>query len=1805
MKQAARSIADADAATQETRTRAETLCHQADAHILLPRVIELLDSDNWSEARDPLERIRSAPDLPSSVKTRIDAAAATLKRYSDIERTIRELDTRSQKAAGEDPAAAKPLLEDLRTKLDTVSVDANDPSGLHSLREAARTALDTRLRETTAELERIIARKREEAARLEKERKEDRKAGEAYLAKLQAALDGGEWAALDDLLSRRPTLKHSLEGFDARYADYSRSLQEHVEEEKRRTQIQADRQLANDWIARVRAAVDAEDWAAAEKVLADKPELTYPPQELQPQEQDLVKRLRIGRRRDEDYDRARAWLATLETAVSKDDWQQAAEVLTHKPDGLEYWPPEAIETAARHEAETKRRIDAIELESRQAREWLDHADEAAKSREWQRALRILESPPQLAHWPAGLRERADELRHHCTRQRDAEIRELREKVRQRVEQLGQSFARTLVAERMRDALDPQLIEITVGDVEFTAPGEPVAGNAELRVALRDKKAPTQDRFSGKLNFEVDGGTPRLRDDRSVLAEGLISHLRKVITRIQEARLPELVAPLRLGLFPEARINAPYSKLTDRLTAEVLLCPTERSNEEVTTEITWSPNTLEWTHADPVAFTRRALDIATQAAHKAVGTRILDDSTELRAYKPLLALSVRAVMPKEQPDRVPNSLTLDVQLTITPGEDTEARALHRWSVTCPQVGKVASALDLRPAEAALRHTVIAGQNALRDEMVNELAIRLKDAPVRMKVRAIPRRITAPLSELHLEVKPRRGTTTDLTASWHAETFSFVPMNQWDDTVAGLVALTKPEPPWWVTHKKGVAAGAIAPLVIGVGFVVYDATSSPPACPEAQVQQDRSAAVAYIAELESVFEGPQGDWQRLGQLLQSKPDLKCPPEEFEPRVAYYDGRLRDHLAEEQRLAATAADKQLADSWLADLRQSIDDGRLDEADELLASEPELTYPPAVFAGQKQELIAALRAKRTRQADVAKANEYLERLKKAVEGEDWTEAELALEQRPELQSWPAGVPEELERYRTMVQRHGEPPPRTPPSAAAATEVVRAILTTSPHITNAAAEELVRSLPETTGTPDGAPVLEVATPGLVNPIWQMQLVDPDGDGQWRVRPEDQTELEERVAELERLLTIDQPLSTQPVLPEEAIAGLAGPDVMNPDRLRLALRAKPQWIVSGDGWRAEGVEAALVFLPDGKLPEIELAAVGITLTLDVIDGALTPSGIADDEIQSIQDQVPPTLHGRQLDAARDCAGELKRAFAADPIVSDSPFFPDDQERPLSAAPLEFVITSLDGMLDRTFIAEWDPLALRFVLQAGWKDRAEALMWERALLQELNSAMADDHWIRTASASAVFELSLPEGDTWRLGVTAPWADKPDTRAASLAELLPLQIRGWIDYGADPVSQAHQILDQLQLPGYWGLVEKYLDVRRRDQSSLITDFAVSQQHRPLQDYLSAGGTIISPRWELAGATDVEATGDGPSSLILKVTSGWQIDPAEGAAPPELAGEALARLRTAINGLGKPAACRMTLELVDNATVAPAWSGTRSTSEWFTETVPQIAALNRRLLSLSARADLDRNLADLTPALADGASNPIDGGQAIDLLRRIWAAKAAGAARVDTLAALTAHLRSKDRLGRRGRMGKPEEIPPTVFVEYFVGPQNAYAIVWSARPRQNEATEGPTLVRLCSTATLASQRREELGKLLLDPVLDVTPSAIRAADYATKFDSVLGLVLAPDDWMGGIHSLETLQLTPRNSYLRPTRSAQQEGIPPAEVEWDSLDDLLGGKLDDRICAFKLTSALSDGTTPWRAWNDTDRWAAQTLTRALQAHD
>jgi hypothetical protein len=352
-------------------------------------------------------------------------------------------------------------------------------------------------------------------------------------------------------------------------------------------------------------------------------------------------------------------------------------------------------------------------------------------------------------------------------------------------------------------------------------------------------------------------------------------------------------------------------------------------------------------------------------------------------------------------------------------------------------------------------------------------------------------------------------------------------------------------------------------------------------------------------------------------------------------------------------------------------------------------------------------------------------------------------------------------------------------------------------------------------------------------------------------------------------------------------------------------------------------------------------------------------------------------------------------------------------------------------------------------------------------------------------------------------------------------------------------------------------------------------------------------VLPRTEVSGkpALRTAAAGRAPTALELPVRPSWALQDA----PP---GIDQARLASAVGGLADLPTLSVRLNLSSQNEVR--LTGITTLVNAFEPSRAGAAALEGQVGRLQVRQTLDADLQGLVPQATQPTSLADN---ALDILRRIWRAKGTSQrTELRDLQALSAALRARGGLRFDKATGRQSElILPTIFVEYFCGPQFCYAVAWSAGDDifsgvDHVTVDQPTLLRLCPSEEVfavargdAGAQPQALGDRLFAPVFAALPRAV-AVSSDEFFPFHLGLVLALDDALWLIPGLENLGFASQETFLKDIGWVDSV---ERSKRWATLQELSDGNTRSD---FVLVGSLSAPTPP----SPGERTAIQTLVQA-----
>ena len=759
----------------------------------------------------------------------------------------------------------------------------------------------------------------------------------------------------------------------------------------------------------------------------------------------------------------------------------------------------------------------------------------------------------------------------------------------------------------------------------------------------------------------------------------------------------------------------------------------------------------------------------------------------------------------------------------------------------------------------------------------------------------------------------------------------------------------------------------------------------------------------------------------------------------------------------------------------------------------------------------------------------------------------------------------------------NGEPEVRL--TSAPAVQRIREILSQS-TLLEGLADELV---PDDAEVDPLSPTLAYVIPGLANPERFATLVPSAGGTEWRLG----ADVGERIAadreEFETLLQ-RAPQERLTALVRE-VAGQELADFVTPEIITVG-DITPVWRLAPDGRFWVGAVAVPVRLN---------AAESFTLTDAVLiarNGVLEIVAESDVSVPDQQAILRRSIRERLGQALREKQSYSVSRWVEEFTAADLPAgaehtMPTEAGRTLLRE-ARVTVTAL-GLKARARTADWNPERLRFEPSVDWPGFIQDVAQAVAILRTINEGLANDHWVRRVLPVPRFvETADPTETGLSVSTPAPWvAGEPFDPATA-----PPGDR--IDLTVPLLLPADRLRFEWAAPPYWLLLEKYagfqatpfLPVRASDSEAAASGGLWEGGDLPpgFEEVRQWGLGAILPRLDFVGRPALELSGD-QASIEIPLTVRWAVSDI----PQGLDGPTL---NDSLTSLVENVQLQCTLRLSRTAAepVVWSWSADQASVEALRPTASRARHLDRLVREFPARRQLAERLQSRwdgrgTDATAPGVQLTED--EAVAFLRQIWEVKIGPAGETENLEELSSNLQRARRFSQKG--GRRSPVFPTVFAEFFCGPEFTYAIAWSAvRGRESaEVREGPFLIRICPTETLRDEG--PLGEVLFDPILSSVREA-SAARFGTDFSGNLGLLIAPDRPMALIEAgLEELTFGAQETNLSDLR---RTGLEDERSTWNRLSTLRD-PLQDKSCDYGLVETLAPPTSPWVPVRDAEERA------------
>ncbi|UCF32251.1 MAG: hypothetical protein JSV78_07930 [Phycisphaerales bacterium] len=1611
------------------------------------------------------------------------------------------------------------------------------------------------------------------------------------------ALDRGDIDVFDSLFNEPPVLEHEP-GAAVTYRE---------ELETRRKDFAA----ASSWLNELREHLDAERWERATTLFTQKPALQYWPASMRQEADDLGERLQEALAQ---LAQATDWFNKVKAAVDVDepDWRAVSAAWEGRPD-VQCWPEEILQQRTAYEQRISDGISAFR--------WLQEAQAVVQGGNWPQALFILERPPECKRLHPAILRSVSALREQCTTR-------LKKAVRQAAgafvtEVVKQQYGKVLDPGLVQVDTDDVNFSCKEPVIEGRAT---LYANLIERVA-----GPEESSTSSAFTFDVKEGQLVIEDKDGKVGRRLTTHFTKLLTDLQKTRLSQLVKPISKGMFPQARVEVRLDGLPERGRGVWKVLGPENAAGFIEEELSWDRSKLRWVHGDLAAFTQRLADIAADEARRIVFERIVSGVDSLAAYRSICSLDVEPQSIDsvgEVPRTITLACTLRLRPVdrgaelALPSFSVQCKRVGKLT-SSPDMASIDN--HLREAVLQRQHATRDEITQTLRTCIKEAGGKVRCRPVPRHLRHFLPEMHFELKPRGVEGRrlaarwQAERLAFELSPDWEKE------LEAATREAAGAGAPTRS--PWAVIG----ACVAVIAVTYGTWTLLDSGNGPPRELTPTRADVDRLAGEIRTILANEMPSAPNVSDALAVQPHPGPPtSLDCALPAFAARIipVQYDSENELwQISEEGRTATDTFARQLRDAFVTEpgrltalvvdrcVREAPIAGLLDPTSVRVApprspptwtlkegdrwtSTTELmvdiggagtTTPLPVElqvadgevrlvngeAGAKEELTRQIQQKLV-EIQNASLLVLLSEGRGTIEpkGGTLTPAPERIAEPQETVVFGIEIPDEGMSYsveahwnsETLAYQRSGPwytpasvPPVTPGDVEHVVGEIVAVLTEGVPSVEAFGEAIeILEEPDATGEPS----ISFMVPGFG--LHKVLLDYDHAGGEWGLAAEDPEAVEALARRIDNELSngptrllegllyqVRQDGSLSSIIPTNSIEGAMSP---------------ASWQRSADrsGWEAS---TSITLEVNGE-------AIGDALDVTVVTQEEQVRFVSEVEVG---DEVAVRLWAF-LVAKQNARMEASLQRLQDRLAPLGAIVRASEERLTEPARVvSYTISSEVQKQAQTIEAQWNPQSLAYEPASEWADTLSGTIAGLSVLQLLNEDRGAVPWLDALPADLRFHVLDDSTDsTLSLAVTAPWASDLEALPSELPveERLPLQV------DLAPVQSA--VSDQLELdkavvtgavqkPAYWPLMVRFMDLRGTKQDFSIVD-AFSLRRRwialppnvkgscpELEDYLYGPDApqMIVPHVEVLAQPAAFHSGPDPE-LSLRYKGDWDLAP--GAKDVELNRDQTTGLlelwRRSFEG---------TFTLVPAPAGGARFKTTGSELDEFLRnlcrTFGEARRVNESLTGSEARATLE---AELRGALSVGADRKaLTADEAFGFLSGIWEAKRATIADGD-LNALTQSIR--DNLPPRVR-GKNDTVAPTVFCEYFVGPEEAFAIVWSAVP-EGAVDEGPVLLRLGPISEL-SEENPALGETVLARVFDEVTGAIRAV---RTFDKQLGIVLALDEPLTGMGILN-LSFPARKSRVRPAGEAEQR----MELEWDRLADLESGGY---LSAVWLVPSLAEPT-------------------------
>ncbi len=670
-----------------------------------------------------------------------------------------------------------------------------------------------------------------------------------WVTQLETMLEAKAWSELQAALADRPPVREWPPELLARVTDVEKRVAEYAAEAGRRATAEAELKAAQRWLERLRVAVGAAQWEAAQTLLDEQPALEHWPEQVRRAREPLAAQVQQARAAE----KARAWHKALQKAFQSKDWSAVGRRFAQRP-AAEECPPDVRESAAAIEAayhaylqDEERQRRKIASEQSEVRGWLEHARRLTEKQQWMEAIDFLADAPQVEHWPEGARDEVDQLQETCRLHLGDVATARLDEVTASLQRQVDAALREVIAEKFAGLLRPEHLLATIEYVMWAPPGTNADGRAPLTVRLRAPGDPTEaETVPGALDFLLRGEEIKLCGGLDELRQGVAAHVVAWLTQLQTTRLQEFGRGLRDTAFPQATLQVALSGTARQVRGQIQLLGASAAEGAEALVLQWNDGELTWMLADPAELATRAAAVATTIVRRKVLSDLLARSELLRTYESALGVELAAT-PAPAAAGLPKSITFEVRLAIDPAAAGRPQPLGSGTASCRQVEQPVLDLDFAGIEDRLSRLLVGAQDKSREHLGDELQECVRAAKVRAKVVA-PKRSKTPIGEITFEVRPKAGDSLTWKGTWNTGTWAYdLPAGWKNKLAAGLTPQPQPEPVKAPAapakekaetrpRRRGLVFGAAALVVVGGVVGSYFALTSkkpvPPVPPPIQ-------------------------------------------------------------------------------------------------------------------------------------------------------------------------------------------------------------------------------------------------------------------------------------------------------------------------------------------------------------------------------------------------------------------------------------------------------------------------------------------------------------------------------------------------------------------------------------------------------------------------------------------------------------------------------------------------------------------------------------------------------------------------------------------------------------------------------------------------------------------------------------------------------------------------------------------------------------------------------------------------------------